>query len=74
MIVSKSVWVDVEVGLDEFDTDDLVAELDRRDKLSSINSDADTIFEELYDIKRYRPELFDEAFSKACWTILGKNV
>lgn len=65
-----SRYIEVEVDLSDFSTNDLQAELESRED----NDRSQLDLEKLYDIKRYRPELFDEAFSRYCWNVLGKNV
>ena len=71
-----NAYVDVEVSLDDYDSDDLVEELRRRGDFPN-KYDFGTLaesLEELYHLKRYAPEKFDAAFSILCWEVIGKNV
>lgn len=69
-------YVDVEVTLEDYDSEDLVEELRKRGDFPN-KYDFETLaecLEELYQLKRYAPEKFDAAFSILCWEVLGKNV
>lgn len=71
-----NAYVDVEVSLDDYDSEDLVEELRRRGDFPN-KYDFGTLaesLEELYHLKRYAPEKFDAAFSILCWEVIGKNV
>ena len=69
-------YVNAEIGLEDYDSEDLVGELRKRgDFLSKYEQETlDERLEELYQLKRYAPEKFDAAFSILCWEVLGKNV
>lgn len=70
------VWTTVDVELDDFDTDDLVEELEKRGlKIldSNVQGDGDSLIEKIWQARREgRP--FDHLLDEYLYQVLGRAI
>lgn len=74
----STVTVDVEVDLNDINDDDMVEHLEERGyvitETEEDNVDILQTIKDLVDVRMYKPEQFDEAFSTFAWNTVGKIV
>lgn len=70
------VWTTVDVELDDFDTDDLVEELEKRGLKvldSNVQGDGDSLLEKIWQARREgRP--FDHLLDEYLYRVLGRAI
>lgn len=70
-MVTKFVEVEVEVDLADFETDELIEELESRDEMIDMKYNIDSIVESIYNLKRNNRS-YDKEVSDLIYNVLGR--
>lgn len=70
-MVTKFVEVEVEVDLADFETDELIEELESRDEMIDMKYNIDSIVESIYNLKRHNRS-YDKEVSDLIYNVLGR--
>lgn len=69
--MTKFVEVEVEVDLADFETDELIEELESRDGMIDMKYNIDSIVESIYNLKRNNRS-YDKEVSDLIYNVLGR--
>lgn len=69
--MTKFVEVEVEVDLADFETDELIEELESRDEMIDMKYNIDSIVESIYNLKRNNRS-YDKEVSDLIYNVLGR--
>ena len=70
-MVTKFVEVEVEVDLADFETDELIEELESRDEMIDMKYNIASIVESIYNLKRNNRS-YDKEVSDLIYNVLGR--
>ena len=69
--MTKFVEVEVEVDLADFETDELIEELESRDEMIDMKYNIDSIVESIYNLKRHNRS-YDKEVNDLIYNVLGR--
>ena len=70
-MVTKFVEVEVEVDLADFETDELIEELESRDEMIDMKYNIASIVESIYNLKRHNRS-YDKEVNDLIYNVLGR--